>query len=259
MKLLKLFTAVCLSYFLMSCAGKSSSKEDKGSNEISNSVNNDGGSGSGLYYEMTSATSSKQMNIKMLIKMFLSPDGNVRTEMTTAGIPGKQDNTPMVLIGKASNTRQSTLIDDATKTFTINQIDPSDITSDDQLTSSAEKVDDEKIGDYNCVHARIISTRKMGPLGNMVDTFDVWKSNDVPILPSYKNWMDEFEKKTGSGMYSLETVKQLQQMGCTGFLVKLLMNSKSSNMIMQLTKVEHRDFPQSLFEVPAGYKEEKNE
>ncbi len=60
-------------------------------------------------------------------------------------------------------------------------------------------------------------------------------------------------------MYSLETAKQLEQMGCTGFPVRLQVKSKSSTMLMQLTTAARRDFPTSLFEIPAAYKENKSE
>ncbi|WP_374948132.1 hypothetical protein [Mucilaginibacter sp.] len=40
------------------------------------------------------------------------------------------------------------------------------------IKSSAVKVEEEQIGNYNCVHAQIISMRNMCPLVNKVDTID---------------------------------------------------------------------------------------
>ena len=47
-------------------------------------------------------------------------------------------------------------------------------------------------------------------------------------------------------------------MGCEGFMVKLTMNGNDVSMVLQLTKVEHRNLPSDIFQIPAGYKEDKN-
>ena len=52
----------------------------------------------------------------------------------------------------------------------------------------------------------------------------------------------------------LITAEQLKQMGCDGFLAKITSSHKDVSFNMQLTKVEHRDIPASMFEIPAGYK-----
>lgn len=256
MKYFNLFFVVFFSCLLPSCAGNASANNPNTGEKDAGAT--PAGTGSGYYYEMTTHTQNTRTAVTMLLKMFLSPDGKVRTEMTTTGIPGKKENTPLVLIGAASNTSQSTIIDDAEKTYSIHHIDPNDLRPDNQLKSSAVKLGDEKIGGYNCVHARIIAIRNMGPLGNMVDTINVWKSHDVALPALFAKWMNEFETKTGGSIYSLETGKQLEQMGCTGFPVKLQVHGKSSTMMMELTKAERRDIPNSLFEIPAGYKEEKD-
>ncbi len=52
-------------------------------------------------------------------------------------------------------------------------------------------------------------------------------------------------------------VDQLKQMGCMGFMLKMQTGSKDANVPMELTKIQKGDFPSSMFEIPAGYKEDK--
>ncbi len=47
-------------------------------------------------------------------------------------------------------------------------------------------------------------------------------------------------------------------MGCVGFMVKMEIENKDASTVMQLTKAENRDLTASMFEIPAGYKEDKN-
>ncbi len=70
--------------------------------------------------------------------------------------------------------------------------------------------------------------------------------------------MDKFEARTGNTMYSQDAVNQLKQMGCEGFMVRMTIGSKNSNVNEELTKVEPRDLSANLFQIPAGYKEDKN-
>ena len=260
MKYLKSITALLLLQGLISCGNNTAAKNSSGETNTAawkdNAVDASG-SGSGYYYEMTINTHSARMNLTMLMKLFLSPDGKVRTEMTSSGLPGKAANDTTVMIGKANNPNESTSIDDAAKTYTVNKTDPGDIVPDEQLRSQAVKVGEEKIGDHTCVHAKITVSRNMGPLGEIADTINIWRSTEVPLPDQFKKWMDEFEKRTGNAMYSLATVKELEQMGCTGFPVKLQFNGKTSQMVMKLTKTARKDLPAALFEIPAGYKQEQ--
>ncbi len=123
------------------------------------------------------------------------------------------------------------------------------------IKSSAVKIGDEKISGFNCVHARVTSDEGAGSIA--AETFDIWKSNDVPVLPYVLTMMNQFEFKKGN-MYSAATVQQLKQMGCDGFLVQMTSNNKEASFKMQLTKVEHKDIPASMFQIPAGYTEDKN-
>ncbi|MFS8083794.1 MAG: DUF4412 domain-containing protein, partial [Ginsengibacter sp.] len=161
----------------------------------------------------------------------------------------------MILIGKGDKPTESISIDDSAKSYTINQIDTGKIgNSEMKINSTATKIGNETIMGFNCVHARVIANKSMGKFYNSSDTVDLWKSNDVPIEPSVKIKLD---KMGGTGLYSAETAQQLKDMGCSGMTVKMTSNSDHNKMTVQLTKVERKDLPASMFEIPAGYKEEK--
>ncbi|MEO7120922.1 MAG: DUF4412 domain-containing protein, partial [Ginsengibacter sp.] len=136
--------------------------------------------------------------------------------------------------------------------------DSSDLNTEEKITSTATKVGDEKVMGFNCVHARIISKKTMGNFYSSTDTIDLWKSDEVPQQPAVKVLMNRLESGRGNSMYSSETAEQLKQMGCDGFMVKMVMNSKNVSMVLQLTKVERLNIPASMFEIPAGYKEVKD-
>ena len=105
---------------------------------------------------------------------------------------------------------------------------------------------------------KIVSTKTLGSFYSNTDTIDLWRSNEVPMQASVKDLMNKFQSRTGNFMYSPQTEDQLKQMRCEGFMVKMEKKSKDANMIMQLTKVNHTTFPENMFEIPAGYTEDKN-
>ena len=239
---------------LYSCNSNSTANGSTNSN-ISSGVS---GSGDDYYYEITTNTSGKDISINELTKMFVSSKGDIRMEMdVNNSMNGKKVSAPIIMIAHADKPNGSIEIDDSSKTYTVNHFDNSDMNTDEKINSTATKVGDEKVMGFNCVHARIISNKTMGSFYSSVDTIDLWKSNEVPQQPSVKILLNRFESGKGNSMYSTETAGQLKQMGCDGFTVKMVMASKDVAMKLQLNKVERKDIPSSLFEVPAGYKEIK--
>ena len=214
------------------------------------------GSGNDYYYESTVTTTGKDLNMSEVVKMYVSDKGDMRTEADVrSSMNGNKVTAPIIMIGKADKPTESIDIDDSAKSYTINQIDTGKIeNSEMKINSTATKIGNETIMGFNCVHARVIANQSMGKFYNSNDTVDIWKSNDVPILASLKNKMD---KMGGTGLYSAETAQQLKDMGCSGMTVKMTSNSADAHVIDQLTKVERKDFPASLFEIPAGYKQIK--
>ena len=254
----KLFPSlILLACLLLGCSGNNATYSDKDSISVSNT--SAAASGDDYYYELTTNTSGKNMSITGLTKMFVSAKGDMRMEMQLHNSAnGDKASAPIISIAHADEPRESIGIDDSAKTYTVNHFDSVDVNTGFKTQSTATKIGEEKILGFNCVHARIISNKKMGSFFDETDTVDLWKSNDVPMQPSVKKLMDQFESKTGNSMYSPETANQLKQMGCDGFMVKMQMGNKNTAMVMQLTKVERKDFPPGVFEIPSGYKEDKS-
>ena len=217
------------------------------------------GSGDDMYYEYTINTTGASMSISGTTKLYLSAGGGARSEMDMVNSADKQKGTgPIVLIANKDKPRQSILIDDDTKTYTVNNLDSLETGADPGKTASdVSKIGEDKILGYHCVHARIVTTKSMSSFFKSTDTIDLWKSPEVPVQAYFQNLMESFESRTGNFMFAPGVSEQLKQMGCTGFMVKMEMRSKNVSMTDQLTKVQKGDFPKSMFAIPAGYTEKK--
>lgn len=216
--------------------------------------------GSDMYYEYRITSIGEKINMNSSMKLYLSSKGNVRMEMSrpVAGADGKGLLANLVVIGSSDKPNETITIDDDKKTYTINHIDADSIKNPFKTQSVATKIGEEKLLGYNCVHARVISNNSLGSFYKSIDTTDIWRSNDIPVQEKFKALLKRFESKNGSFLYSTEIAGQLKQMGCDGFMMKLQMRDTHYTMTDELVKAEHRDLPSGLFQVPAGYKEEKD-
>jgi hypothetical protein len=227
--------------------------------DASNNSPASSGLGDDYYYELTTNSSGKNVSITQVTKLYVSAKGNMRSEMEVKNsADGNKTSAPIVSIAHPDKPGESISIDDSAKTYTIDHFDSSDFNTGEKVNSTATKVGEEKVMGFNCVHARVIANKTIANVYSSTDTIDIWKSNDVPQQASVKNMMKYMESKTANSMYSTETAAQLKQMGCDGFLVKMTMHGKDFSLTMQLTKMERKDLPASMFEIPAGYKEVKD-
>ena len=48
-------------------------------------------------------------------------------------------------------------------------------------------------------------------------------------------------------------MQELQKAGCDGFIVKASGATEQMSFVMQLVTAAHKNFPASMFEIPAGY------
>lgn len=258
MKNLKLLSLFILStIFLFACSGNTT--QNSGKDSTSTATSSASGSGDDMYYELTTTATGKDMSMNGVTKMFVSSKGDMRseTDMVTS-FKGNKRGVPIIVIAHSNKPDESIIIDDSAKTYTINHIKREDFDTQEKTQSTVTKIGDEKILGFNCVHAKIISKKSIGNFYSMVDTVDIWRSNDVPMQAAVKDLMNQFESRTGNYMYSKEVSDQLKQMGCEGFMVKMEIKNKDASTVMQLTKVEHRDLPASMFQIPSGYTEDKN-
>lgn len=253
MRYLKTITYLMFSTCILFACNNSTSVDGSASAGSSSGAS---GSGDDYYYESTLTMTGKDLNMNELMKMYVSAKGDMRTVADIkSSMNGNKVTAPVIMLARADKPTESIDIDDSAKSYTINQIDTGKIgNSEMKINSTATKIGNETIMGFNCVHARVIASKSMGKFYNSSDTVDIWKSNDVPLQPSVKNKLD---KMGGTGLYSAETAQQLKEMGCSGMTVKMTSNSDKNKMTVQLTKVERKDLPASLFEIPAGYKEIK--
>lgn len=245
---------VCL---LFSCSGSNAANAVSDSSSFVSSSSS--GSGDDMYYELTTTSTGKNRNSEMITEMYVSAKGDMRVQMHVKSAPnGTRAPMLMVLIGHADKPGESIMIDDSAKIYSIHQIDTVDVNTGFKTETSVTRVGEDRVLSFNSVHAKIISHKKIGSFYNITDTMDVWRSKDVPMQANVKALFSQYEARTGSYMYSKETAASLKQMGCEGFLVKMTLNGKDYSMVMQLTKAEHRNLPADMFQIPAGYRENKN-
>lgn len=215
------------------------------------------GSGKDVFIEMANNTSGKQMQLQANTKMYLAANGKVRMEMVMA--MNNKPSSEMISIGDASHPYENMVLDDSAKTYYINHVDTADMGKADEHTKyTVNKIGEETIAGFHCTHARVIATKNYNAAAsfmNSVDTTDLWLSPDVPIPAPAKKYMDLATGKMSGLLFSASVASQLKQMGCEGFMVKFAMRSKNTSSVSQITKVRHDNFPASLFEVPAGYKQ----
>lgn len=263
-KIFIIWSTVVLTGIAIACTGNSSANSNNKENKIIAGTVPGTSSGGDMYYEYKLSTksntkSSEKMDIQSSSKIYISSKGDVRSEMTTAiSYNGKNSATTDVIIGHADKPDESIVIDNETKTYSVMHFNDSELSPDLKVQSlSVTNEGNEKILGFNSVHAKIISKKFAGTYLEEVDTMDIWRSKDVPMVASVKALWEKYEDKNGSGLFTPGVVSQLKQMGCEGFMTKMEIHSKHSSVVETLVKVEPRDLPASLFEIPAGYSEDK--
>jgi hypothetical protein len=83
-----------------------------------------------------------------------------------------------------------------------------------------------------------------------------WTSKDIAGL-SYESMRGLMRKGNGGDEGILKAIRDA---GADGFIVKMVTREKGNPapvMTMELTKIEKKSVPASLFEVPAGYKKQE--
>ncbi|MBS1737335.1 MAG: DUF4412 domain-containing protein [Bacteroidetes bacterium] len=112
-----------------------------------------------------------------------------------------------------------------------------------------QKIGNEKMFGYNCVHVKITYTVKaLGQTSHEVN--DEWYSAEVPggqyVSPVI------FEN------HAPAVVKKIIDAGCAGLLVKSTTQASGSSYVIQLSSITKKDMPGSMFTLPPNYQEDKN-
>jgi Domain of unknown function (DUF4412) len=206
-----------------------------------------GSGGSGVLYQyLTIATSKQTGTTKDTTVKYLCNDGDGRSEMRI-NMPGAVSN-KMINIGRAGQPKYSIMLYPESKTYSLNIIDTSLINSRGE-TYQVTKLGNETVQGYPCIHAKITSTTNTRFFKSST-TFDIWTSTEVPGYALMQKMMEVQNIQPAM-------MKALQEAGCNGYFVKINTTAKDYSMSMLLIKAERKTFPASLFEIPGGYTESK--
>jgi hypothetical protein len=148
-------------------------------------------------------------------------------------IPGMGTKKNVMLINK-NNPGVIINLDEAKKSYTEIK-SPVDTTDDEKYT--IEILGKEKVGIYNCIHAKVKAKNQV---------FEVWTTKEID---GYKELQKSaFIKNQTKGMNKAFLSGELE-----GMMVKMKDASEKEAMTLELVKFEKGNFPQSMFEIPAGY------
>jgi hypothetical protein len=197
--------------------------------------------GSGQYYQYLDTYTwtnkkGKDSVFKDTMDIAISDAHFVCTNFSLLGIK-------TVILGRASLPHYSIMLHANTKTYTLHVIDTAAINRSDGWTYQVTKVGTERVGGYDCLHARVTMS-KPGTKESILE--DVWNSTQVPGYSALK-------KFTATQNVTPQFMKALEQAGCDGFIVKMTVHGASYSMEMLLTQSARKDFSASEFEIPAGY------
>lgn len=206
----------------------------------------------GLYYEYSYITTGKDMDVRGVTRLYFQPTGKSRLEIDVFHGHAPRTVPETIVLGDMARPNECTSLFDDTRTYVVGRLPDTLSKGSIHESSVVDLFGREKVDGYDCVHARIVTTRMMGEK-TVADTLDVWKSPDVPALVSQQTWMDRFASRTGDFSYTRGTAAQLRQIGCDGVLVALELRTPTARTRQDLVKVSHRDLSDAMFRVPTGY------
>jgi hypothetical protein len=157
----------------------------------------------------------------------------------------------MTVIGHAAQPKYSVMLYPGMKSYKLNIIDTAAINGGNQ-TFTVTRVGTETVAGYSCIHSRL--TVVTGKDKNATVTEDIWTSNAVPGYAQMKKMMSNQH-------VTPKMLQAMEQAGCDGMMVKVQAQSAPQqqgqsmqfSMSMVLITAGRKDFPASMFEIPAGY------
>jgi hypothetical protein len=189
--------------------------------------------GAYIEYKITTTTGVSG-NMKVNVSEFgtTSEYNMIIPQMPGGGVKNKS------LVQK-SNPEVIYMIDDKNKTAT--ETKKSENVTQDNKNYIVERVGEETMNGYKCVHAKITE-------GN--ETHEVWNTRDIADFNKYADAFNS-NKKVGSS----KREAALKATGCDGFPVKTVHvgGPKEGTMTMELVKLEKKTFAQNEFDIPKGY------
>jgi hypothetical protein len=184
-------------------------------------------------------------------KAYLSKAG-VRSELD---IQGARMPMKMTTLVKASNPDLVYLINDTQKSYA--EMDSRKTREELEKTRgknreswTVKKLGRETVNGYACEHVLVMHG------DDVKSEMEWWTSKDISGL-SYESMRGLMRR---GGQNDEGIMKALRDAGAEGFVVKAVTREKGSPtpvMTMELTKIEKKSVPASLFEIPAGYRKQE--
>jgi hypothetical protein len=201
--------------------------------------------GGGQFYQYldtyTFQKNKKDSVSRDTMSLAITDGHNARTDFTIFGVRTE-------ILGHAGMPRFSMMVNPQTKTYRLRVIDTAAINRGDGMTYQVTKVGIEQVQGYNCIHAKVTHSTSGS---KTAITEDTWTSTDVPGYAMLK-------KLTLTQNVTPALMRALEQAGCGGFAVKMVIHSTAYSLEMLLVQATRKDFPASYFELPAGYTTESN-
>lgn len=187
-------------------------------------------------------------------RMYVSPRAyRSEFEMQITGAGGSRDSRKvappamkMTMFSKLSEPDKLYMLNEAAKSYSIWDLSKSreDMTNAPRETYTVKKLGKDTVAGLSCQNALLTSSE-----GNEIEAC---VSRDFAASSDWIAAMNRGDRASGSWIRSLKSA------GIEGFPVRWSMRSKGSKdatMTMEMTRVEKKSLPASLFEVPAGYKQ----
>lgn len=182
-------------------------------------------------------------------KVFVSPSAyRTEWEMTVPESTRTRKAGPqrmkMTMVGKSSKPDVLYLVDDESKTYTVwDAKQAKDSEGSSKETYTIERLGSGSVAGITCQRAMVTSSK-----GNR---FEVCVSKE---LSASADWIAAMSRREHTG----DWLRELKNKGIEGFPIRWTMFRKDETepfMTMELTKLEKKTLPASLFEVPADYKQ----
>jgi hypothetical protein len=148
-----------------------------------------------------------------------------------------------VILGRAAMPLYSIHLQTEAKTYSLHLVDTAALNRGDGWTYQVIRLGTERVSGFDCIHARLTMS-KAGSKQSITE--EIWTSTAVPGYAAMIN-MTTVHNVTPQFMRALD------QAGCGGFTVKIVVSGAAYSMTMLLVQASRKNFPASDFEIPAGY------
>jgi hypothetical protein len=190
-------------------------------------------------------------SVQSLGKMYISRDGyrsEWATSLSKVHTDGSAGSSPpritMTMLGKRADPDRLYMLNDASKTYSVMDLKSMrDETKDEHArTYTVQRGGSDTVAGMACQKATVTSSRG--------DVFDACVSKE---WGGSSEWISALTRGRSSGSW----FSALKENGIEGYPVRLAMRGKAGAepmMVWEVTHVERKSLPASLFEVPTGYK-----